>query len=78
MNSGKKCWAGILGVLLPILTVFFAPEHVEMTERVCLAIVEAGVAAGFIFAEASVDKAAVKNGKKGNGFDHGDLDTDST
>ena len=53
----KKCWAAILGALLPILTILFAPEHVEMVERICLAVIEAGVAAGFIFAEASVDKA---------------------
>ena len=53
----KKVWAAILGALLPILTILFAPERVEMVERICLAIIEAGVAAGFIFAEASVDKA---------------------
>ena len=64
----KKCWAAILGALLPVLTILLLPEKVETVERICLALIEAGVAAGFIFAEAGIDKAAVNNGKK-NGND---------
>ena len=62
----KKCWAAILGALLPVLTIILLPERVEMVERICLAIIEAGVAAGFIFAEASIDKADRKTQKSQN------------
>ena len=59
----KKVWAAILGALLPVLTILLAPKHVETVKVLAAAFIQAGVAAGFIFAEASVDKAAANNRK---------------
>ena len=64
----KKVWAAILGALLPLLTIFLAPKHIETVKVLAAAIIQAGIAAGFIFAEASIDKAdrshANSEGKK--------------
>lgn len=56
----KKVWAAILGALGPVLTIFLAPDNVETVKVIAAAIMQAGVAAGFIFAESSVDKAAAQ------------------
>jgi len=55
----KKVWAAILGALLPVLTLLLAPKDIETVKVLAAAIIEAGVAAGFIFVEGSVDKAGV-------------------
>jgi len=60
----KKVWAAILGALGPVLTIFLAPDNVETVKVIAAAIMQAGVAAGFIFAESSVDKAAAKANSK--------------
>jgi len=59
----KKVWAAILGALLPVLTLLLAPKDVETVKVLAAAIIEAGVAAGFIFAEASIDKAGTRRDK---------------
>lgn len=60
----KKVWAAILGALLPVLTLLFAPKDIETVKVVVAAILQTGIATGFIFAESSIDKAAVKNGNE--------------
>ena len=56
----KKVWAAILGALGPVLTIFLAPDNIETVKVIAAAIVQAGIAAGFIFAESSIDKAAAR------------------
>lgn len=58
----KKTWAAIIGALAAVLTLFLAPEDVDQVKVIAAAIIQAGLAAGYIFAEAGIDKAgAISN-----------------
>lgn len=61
----KKVWAAILGAVGPVLTIFLAPDNVETVKVIAAAIMQAGIAAGFIFAESSVDAADRKRAASG-------------
>jgi len=61
----KKVWATILTSLAVLLTIFLAPEDVDKIESIGAAVLEALCGLGFVFAEASIDKAhAATTGKK--------------
>lgn len=53
----KKVWASIIGALAVVLTIFLAPERVDRFEVIAAAVLQAALAAGFVFAESSIDKA---------------------
>ena len=54
----KKVWASIIGALAVVLTIFLAPADVDRFEVIAAAVLEAALAAGFVFAESSIDKAS--------------------
>ena len=58
----KKVWCTVLTVLVVLLTMFLAPEKVDKIEKIGAAIITALVGLGFVFAEASIDKAYANGG----------------